>query len=159
VLVAQRPAERPDAVMIIGALAVLIPLTVARQLLWNGYVRALNGRLETIVPAALMIWCALLGAALYYLPEGLRWRHFALMLVTLTVLVQRTPALRLSVQHAKQRYYLALGGAWLGTAILANLTQLSPLSVGGWLFLGAVALTMGQCLYPRLFPPRRAAAA
>jgi hypothetical protein len=81
------------------------------------------------------------------------------MLITLTVLLQRTPALRLSAQQGKQRFYLALVGTWVGTAVLSNLHELSPLIAGGWFFVGAGAVTMGQCLYPRLFPPRRSAAA
>ena len=158
-LTAQHRPERPDAVMIAGVLAATLALSVGQQLLWSGYCRTLRGRLETLVPAALIGWSALLALALLYLPAGLMWRHLMLTVITLTVLLQRTPALRLSAQQGKHRFYLALVGTWVGTAVLSNLNQLSPLIAGGWFFLGAGAVTMGQCLYPRLFPPRRPATA
>ncbi|MGA3156515.1 MAG: hypothetical protein ABSE43_02970 [Steroidobacteraceae bacterium] len=159
ILTAQHRGESPDGVMLLGALGAALALTVGQQLLWSGYCRVLRGRLETIVPALMLGWSALLALALATLPAGLRWAHLALMLITLTVLLQRTPALRLSAQQGKQRFYLALVGTWVGTAVLSNLHELSPLIAGGWFFVGAGAVTMGQCLYPRLFPPRRSAAA
>jgi hypothetical protein len=157
-LMARRPSERPNGVMIVGVAGAALALTVGQQLLWSGYCRALRGRLETLVPASLIAWSALLALALPSLPAGTLWGHLALMLVTLTILLQRTPALRLTPQQGKNRFYLALVGTWAGVALLSNLDQVSPLVAGGWFFLGAGVVTMGQCLYPRLFPRRRAAA-
>lgn len=151
-LSAQHPSERPDGIMIVGALGPALALTLAQQLLWSGYCRALHGRLEILVPAIMIGWSALLALALAYLPSGPRLAHLMLMLITLTVLLQRTPALRLPVQQGKNRFYLALAGTWVGTAVLANLREVSPLLAGGWFFLGAGIVTMGACLYPRLFP-------
>jgi hypothetical protein len=157
-LIVQRRSESPDAAMIVGALAAAVAVTIGQQLLWSGYCRTLNGRLETLVPAALIGWSALLALALAFLPAAGLWRQLLLSAITLTVLLQRTPAMRLSVQQNKQRFYGALLGAWVGTAALSNLTQLSPLIAGGWLFLGAGAVSMGQCLYLRLFARGRAGA-
>jgi hypothetical protein len=158
-LSARHPPDGPDAVMIVGMGGAALAMTIGQQLLWSGYCRAQRGRLETIVPAALMLWCALLALALAYLPPGAIWRHLALSVVTLTVLLQRTPAMRLSLKQGKNRFYIALAGAWLGAAVLGNLAQYSPLIVGGWFFLGAGAVTMAQCLYPRLIARRRTPAA
>ena len=157
-LIAQHPSDRPDTVLIVAMLGAVLAITVGQQLLWNGYCRTLQGRLETLVPAALIGWSALLALALAYLPAASLWRQLILSAITLTVLLQRTPAMRLSAQQNKHRFYGALLGAWVGTAVLSNLTELSPLIAGGWLFLGASAVTMGQCLYARRFPRGRAAA-
>lgn len=157
ILTAQHRGESPDGVMVLGALGAALALTVGQQLLWSGYCRVLRGRLETIVPALMLGWSALLALALATLPSGLRWSHLVLMLITLTMLLQRTPALRLSAQQGKQRLYLALVGTWVGTAILSNRPELSPLIAGGWFFVGAGTVTLGQCL--RLLPPHRPAAA
>jgi hypothetical protein len=156
---ARHPPDGPDAVMIVGTVGAALAMTIGQQLLWSGYCRAQRGRLETIVPAALILWCAVLALVLAYLPSGAIWRHLALSLVSLTVLLQRTPAMRLSLKQGKNRFYIALAGAWLGAAVLGNLSEYSPLIVGGWFFLGAVAVTMAQCLYPRLMARRRTAAA
>jgi hypothetical protein len=158
-LIVQHQSEPPDGAMIIGMLAAALAVTIGQQLLWSGYCRTLNGRLETLLPAALIGWSALLALALAYLPAAPLWRQLILSAITATVLLQRTPAMRLSAEQNKRRFYGALLGAWVGTAVLSNLTQLSPLIAGGWLFLGAGAVTMGQCLYLRLFPRGRAGAA
>lgn len=150
-LVARDPAARPDAAMALAAATCALAGTVGQLVLWNNYRQRLRGQLETVLPAALIGWSVLLGAALNYLPDGARWAHLALMLVTLSVLVERTPALSLPVKSQQSRFNIALIGSLLSVSAPRNSQPQVPLLAPGcWLFLGAGVVSMIGCLYIRL---------
>jgi hypothetical protein len=149
-LVAQHLSDRPSTAMFVAAAAFALTCTLGQLVLWNGYRQWLSGRLQTHMPAALIGWSLGLGILLNYLPDGLLWRHLALMVVTLTVLLERTPALSLAPKQQQARFNIALVAALLCIPGLSAATPASLLVMGAWLFLGAGIITMGLCLLARL---------
>jgi hypothetical protein len=97
-----------------------------------------------------MGWSVLLGLGLSYLPQGVHWSRLALMLVTLTVVLVRTPAFCLPAKSQQSRFNIVFVGCLLSTPLLSNVPRLGLLVPGGWLFLSACILTLIGCLYVRL---------
>ena len=147
VLLSIGPLAPPTMTMSVIFIATVLSLAIGQSSLWVEFLHecTLSQRQLARAAVAALALGALAGLLLTRIASD--GSHLLLMCLVIVVLAHRTPALNLTAEQVKVRYYVTVIPAVVLARVLTGEDMASILRLGGILFMFGVALSMGVCVY------------
>jgi hypothetical protein len=144
---ASQPTESPTAPMWVSFVATLAAFAIGQSLLWVEFLRVSTSESRQWVRALLGALSLAALPVFLYVPVTNAWDRVLLTGMVAIVLVQRIPAVNLTVQQLKLRGYISFLPTVIVVQEFSHIHLGSTVRIGGILFMSGVALAMAASAY------------